>query len=193
MVLLSEIESAYQAQQDSFKERDKGIARFMYRKPGQTGHVDIITGIRRCGKSTYMNQLSTLIESDISFFTFEDSRVFGFESEDFSKLLQVIGTDKSVYFFDEIQNVEGWEVFIRSLHDQGKKIFITGSNASLLSIELGTRLTGRHLSFELFPFSYKEFLNFFNTSPSADTFQQFIEKGGFPEYLKFGYIGRAHV
>lgn len=188
MVLLSEIESAYKAQQDSLIERDKGIDRFIYRKPGQTGHVDIITGIRRCGKSTYMNQLSTLIEGDISFFTFEDSRVFGFDAGDFPKLLQIIGTDKSAYFFDEIQNVEGWEVFIRSLHDQGKKIFITGSNATLLSLELGTRLTGRHLSFELFPFSYREFLNFFNASPSAVTFQQFIEKGGFPEYLKFGSV-----
>lgn len=188
MVLLSEIESAYKAQQDSLIERDKGIERFIYRKPGLTSHIDIITGIRRCGKSTYMNQLSTLIEGDISFFTFEDSRVFGFEAGDFPKLLQIIGTDKSAYFFDEIQNVEGWEVFIRSLHDQGKKIFITGSNASLLSLELGTRLTGRHLSFELFPFSYKEFLNFFNASPSAVSFQQFIEKGGFPEYLKFGSV-----
>jgi predicted AAA+ superfamily ATPase len=188
MVLLSEIESAYKAQKDSLIERDKGIERYIYRKPGLTGHVDIITGIRRCGKSTYMNQLSTLIDGNISFFTFEDSRVFGFDTEDFPKLLQIIGTDKSAYFFDEIQNVEGWEVFIRSLHDQGKKIFITGSNASLLSYELGTRLTGRHLSFELFPFSYKEFLNFFNTSPSAVTFQQFLEKGGFPEYLKFGSV-----
>lgn len=87
MVLLSEIESAYKAQKDSFIERDKGIGRFMYSKSGRTGHVDIITGIRRCGKSTYMNQLSTLIEGDISFFTFEDSRVFGFDSEDFPKLL----------------------------------------------------------------------------------------------------------
>ena len=188
MILFSEIESAYKAQQDSHIERDKGIGRFMYRKPGQTGHVDIITGIRRCGKSTYMNQISTLIEGDISFFTFEDSRVFGFDSEDFTKLLQIIGTDKSAYFFDEIQNVLGWEIFIRSIHDQGKKIFITGSNASLLSLELGTRLTGRHLSFELFPFSYKEFLSYFNISPSTLTFQQFLEKGGFPEYLKFGSV-----
>lgn len=188
MILLSELESAYKAQQDSLIEREKGIERFMYRKPGETGHIDIITGIRRCGKSTYMNQLSNLTESNISIFTFEDSRLFGFDSEDFPKLLQIIGTDKTAYFFDEIQNVVGWEVFIRSLHDQGKKIFITGSNASLMSLELGTRLTGRHLCYELFPFSYREFLNFFNISPSAVTFQQYIEKGGFPEYLKFGSV-----
>jgi predicted AAA+ superfamily ATPase len=188
MVLLSEIETAYNAQQDSLIARDKGIERFMNYEPGQTGHIDIITGIRRCGKSTYMNQLSILIGGDLSFFTFEDSRVFGFDAGDFPKLLQIIGTDKNAYFFDEIQNVQGWEVFIRSLHDQGKKIFITGSNASLLSFELGTRLTGRHLCFELFPFSYKEFLSFFKTSPSSVTFQLYIEKGGFPEYLKFGSI-----
>jgi predicted AAA+ superfamily ATPase len=189
MVLFSEIESAYNAQQESLIANDKGmIERYLHNKPGLTGHIDIITGIRRCGKSTYMRQLSTSIKGDLSFFTFEDSRVFGFDVGDFSKLLQIMGTNKSAYFFDEIQNVEGWEVFIRNLHDQGKKVFITGSNASLLSFELGTRLTGRHLRFELFPFSYKEFLNFFNITPSALTFQQFLEKGGFPEYLKFGSV-----
>jgi len=188
MVLFSEIESAYNSQQESLMASNKGIDRFLQNKPGQTGHIDIITGIRRCGKSTYMNQLSTSIKGDLSFFTFEDSRVFGFEVGDFPKLLQIMGTNKSAYFFDEIQNIEGWEVFIRNLHDQGKKVFITGSNASLLSFELGTRLTGRLLCFELFPFSYKEFLNFFNIAPSVTTFQQFLEKGGFPEYLKFGSI-----
>jgi len=188
MVLFSEIEAAYIAQQESLKANDKVIERYLYNIPGQTGHIDIITGIRRCGKSTYMNQLSTSIKGDLSFFTFEDSRVFGFDVGDFPKLLQIMGTNKSAYFFDEIQNVEGWEVFIRNLHDQGKKVYITGSNASLLSFELGTRLTGRHLRFELFPFSYKEFLNFFNIAPSASTFQKYVEKGGFPEYLKFGSV-----
>jgi uncharacterized protein len=188
MVLLSEIESAYNAQQNMFLVQDKGVGRFMYNKPGETGHVDIVTGIRRSGKSTFMNQLALSIHGEISFFTFEDSRIFGFDGGDFPKLLQVMGTNKNAYFFDEIQNIEGWEVFIRSLHEQGKKIFITGSNASLLSRELGTRLTGRHLAFELFPFSYKEYLEFFNASPSEATFQQFIEKGGFPEYLKYGSL-----
>jgi len=186
MVLKSELESAYNDQKESFKTRDKGIERVVPNKPGLTGQIDIISGIGRCGKSTYMSQLTAFIEGDISFFTFEDSRVFGFDVDDFPKLLQIIGIDKSAYFFDEIQNIIGWEVFIRSLHDQGKKIFITGSNASLLSFELGTRLTGRHLRFELFPFSYREFLNFFNLEPSYETLQLYIEKGGFPEYLKYG-------
>ena len=188
MVLLSEIESTYKSQQESLLSQATGVQRIMLNKPGQTGSIDIITGIRRCGKSTYMAQLANGIEGEIAFFTFEDPRVFGFDSGDFPKLLQVMGSNKINYFFDEIQNIDGWEVFIRSLHDQSKKVFIIGSNASLLSRELGTRLTGRHLDFEVFPFSYKEFLNFFNVKPSVTSFHQFIEKGGFPEYLKYGQL-----
>ncbi len=188
MVLQSLIEEAYKDQQESLQSRDKGIGRLMNSKPGLTGHIDILSGIRRSGKSTYMSQIAASIQGNIAYFTFEDSRVFGFDSSDFPKLLQVIDANAGTLFFDEIQNVVGWEVFIRSLHDRGKKIYITGSNASLLSRELGTRLTGRHLNFELYPFSYNEYLLFFNSSPTAETFLQFIEKGGFPEYLKYNTI-----
>lgn len=188
MVLISDLESAYNDQQDSFKSREKGIERVLSNKPGLTGFIDIISGIRRCGKITYMSQLAALTKGDFSFFTFEDSRVFSFDVDDFPKLLQIIGSNKSTYFFDEIQNIKGWEVFIRSLHDQGKKIFITGSTASLLSLESGTILTGRHLLFGLFPFSYKEFLNFFKSEPSFATLQLYLEKGGFPEYLKYNTL-----
>lgn len=188
MVLLSLIEEAYKDQQETLLTRDKGIARLMNHKPGQTGHIDILSGIRRSGKSTYMSQIASSVQGKISFFTFEDSRVFGFDGNDFPKLLQVIDADANTLFFDEIQNIVGWEVFIRSLHDKGKKVYITGSNASLLSRELGTRLTGRHLNFELYPFSYNEYLQFFDSSPGMDTFQQFIEKGGFPEHLKYNKI-----
>ena len=99
MVLFSEIELAYNDQQEYLISNDKGIERYLYNRPGQTGHIDIITGIRRCGKSTYMNQLSVSIKGDFSFFTFEDSRVFGFDVGDFPKLLQIMGTNKNAYFF----------------------------------------------------------------------------------------------
>lgn len=62
------------------------------------------------------------------------------------------------YFFDEIQNVMRWELFVRAILDKKRHVIITGSNASLLSKELGTRLTGRHLRYELFPLSFREFL-----------------------------------
>jgi len=89
-----------------------------------------------------------------------------------------------VFFFDEIQNVEGWEIFVRQLHDRGKKVYITGSNASLLSRELGTRLTGRSIRHELFPFSYQEFLVYTNRKDNAEGFQNYVQKGGFPESIR---------
>ena len=92
----------------------------------------------------------------------------------------------SCYFFDEIQNVEKWELFVRTMLDQGKHFLITSSNASLLSKELGTRLTGRHLLKELFPFSYPEYLIFTSTKAGPETFNEYLKKGGFPEYLRFG-------
>jgi predicted AAA+ superfamily ATPase len=89
-----------------------------------------------------------------------------------------------IYFFDEIQNIEKWEKFIRYLLDKKEKVVLTGSNASLLSRELGTRLTGRNLQIEMFPFSFREFCSFKKEKPSLKIFEQFISLGGFPEYLK---------
>jgi predicted AAA+ superfamily ATPase len=63
---------------------------------------------------------------------------------------------KKTFYFDEIQNIEGWEIFVRRLHDQGNKIYITGSNATLFSQELGTRLTGRYVQIEVYPYSFSE-------------------------------------
>ena len=87
-------------------------------------------------------------------------------------------------FFDEIQNVKGWEVYVRQLHDRGQKVFITGSNASLLSRELGTRLTGRYLAYEIFPFSYPEFLEYHAWEDNTENFQNYLDLGGFPEFLR---------
>ncbi len=188
MILYTEIETAYNAQKATFFSGNTFVLRTTTGAIGKTGHVDIITGIRRCGKSTFMHQIAAERNEQIGFFNFEDPRIFNFEVSDFSKLLLVIGEGVNVYFFDEIQNIVGWEVFVRSLHDQGKKVFITGSNASLLSRELGTRLTGRQLSYELFPFSYKEFLQFENKEASYKSFGEFLEHGGFPEYLKYRTI-----
>jgi uncharacterized protein len=148
-------------------------------------HAVIISGIRRCGKSTLLLHLIKQVKQS-NYFNFEDSRASGFEINDFEKLESIFAEkDKKTdyYFFDEIQNVERWEIFVRNLLDKNKKVFITGSNASLLSRELGTKLTGRHINYELFPFSYKEMLELTKLKPGIDSFQQYLEKGGFPEYL----------
>ena len=100
----------------------------------------VITGIRRCGKSTFLNQLLQKQKKGW-YLNLEDPRLEGFELSDFmkvEKLLNDLYGEGGVYFFDEIQNVQGWERFVRYLIDKKAKVVITGSNASLLSQELGT-------------------------------------------------------
>src|SRR3989338_10071430 len=150
----------------------------------------IITGIRRCGKSTFLNQL--LKKHKGYYLNLEDPRLDGFELADFQKvekLMPQLYGEKGIYFFDEIQNIQKWETFIRYLIDRKEKVVITGSNASLLSRELGTRLTGRHLQYEIFPFSFKEFLKLFHKESGIASFEEFFTKGGFPEYLKMRQTG----
>jgi len=145
----------------------------------------ILTGVRRCGKSTLLKQMMRIHRS-VNYFNFEDSRTAGFETGDFLILeelfIELFG-DRQFLFFDEIQNVPGWERYVRDAIDKKKTVIITGSNARLLSRELGTKLTGRHLDFEVFPFSYTEFLNYFGVAPGPDSFLSYISKGGFPGFL----------
>jgi predicted AAA+ superfamily ATPase len=153
--------------------------------------ITIITGIRRSGKSTLMHQLIYQLDQDFAYFHFEDPRIFGFSLDDFPKLEEVLG-DTSYYFFDEIQNVPQWELFVRKLHDQGKVICITGSNASLLSKELGTRLTGRNITKELFPFDYNEYCTFYSYKQDSDSAAKFMNDGGIPLFLKTHEITYLH-
>lgn len=185
MVLKSEIEKAVEEQQLLMKSKPFGLLREMLSNVElSSNYVLIITGIRRCGKSTLMQQISDKETSEIAYFNFEDPRVFDFETTDFTKLIEVFGKNTTTYFFDEIQNVIGWEVFIRYLNDQQKVICITGSNASLLSKELGTKLTGRNIQIELFPFSFMEYCSFKKITTGYDSFVNYLQDGGFPDYLK---------
>lgn len=185
MVLKSEIEKSLALQRLFLSKKQEGFMRdSLANLQLNTSHILIITGIRRCGKSTLLQQISKKIKEEILFFNFEDTRIYGFELEDFTKLDEIVGDEIRCYFFDEIQNVEKWELFVRHLHDRDKKIAITGSNASLLSKELGTRLTGRNIQIELFPFSYTEYRMFQQLENNLATFNLYLEDGGFPEYLK---------
>lgn len=148
----------------------------------------MITGVRRSGKSTLLRQV--MRNHGISnYFNFEDTRAVGFELNDFLVLeevfLELNGND-TLFFFDEIQDVPDWERYVRSATERKKTVVITGSNKTMLSKELGTKLTGRHLDFEVFPFSWNEFLRYFNLHRSADDFRLYLTKGGFPEYLEKG-------
>src|SRR3989338_2101930 len=120
----------------------------------------ILSGVRRCGKSTLLKHMIKNVKN-FYYFNFEDPIAVSFELSDFQVLEEVFKEEygeSDYYFLDEVQNIPKWEIFVRSMLDKGKYFVITGSNASLLSKELGTRLTGRHLDYELFPFSFIEFL-----------------------------------
>lgn len=148
----------------------------------------ILTGVRRSGKSTLLRQIMRFHKSR-NYFNFEDSRTAGFEIADFRTLEELFAelyAHDPVFFFDEIQNVSGWERYVRDAIDRKKTVVITGSNAKLLSRELGTKLTGRHLDFEVYPFSYREFLTYLSLKPGDDSFKLFLQNGGIPGYLDFG-------
>jgi predicted AAA+ superfamily ATPase len=184
MVLKKDIEQAWQAQNALLMPKSSDLKRAFLEKFLPAGrHIEVISGIRRCGKSTLMRQIIHQLYHKTAYFNFEDSRIHGFDVNDFTKLDEIFGTEIEAYFFDEIQNVPSWEVFVRQLHDRGEKIYITGSNAALLSKELGTRLTGRYLRHELFPFSFQEFGQYKNLDDPSETFSQYTNLGGFPEYL----------
>ena len=164
-------------------------------------HALVISGLRRSGKSTLLKQIHKTFYRHklVYYFNFEDERLIGFKVEDFNLLyetfIELFGKSQ-VFFFDEIQNIEGWEHFVRRMYDRGFKFIITGSNSSLLSRELGTKLTGRYVGLELYPFSFPEFLKFKGISFSGEplteerglikgAFNEYLEKGGIPEYLRF--------
>ncbi len=149
------------------------------------GFATIISGIRRCGKSTLMAQIIDKTDDTCLYLNFDTPRLYGFSLEDF-ELIDTIATEMSAkrLFFDEIQLISGWETYVRSVLDAGYQITVTGSNATMLSQELGTRLTGRHITKELFPFSYNEYCRFRSLQPSASSLDNYLKEGGFPQYLK---------
>ncbi len=188
MVLTSELRDVVLAQKHELEGFDYGIPRNLLGTlgPATPRFARIFIGIRRCGKSTLMQQLRKK-NGGGNYFNFEDPRISGFQTEDFQKLLAALqnayGTD-STYYFDEIQVIDKWEWFVRQLLDSNKSIVITGSNASLFGQKTGTKLTGRHLDTEIFPFDYKEWLAFFKEETGSRSCWRYLENGGFPEYLK---------
>ncbi len=132
-----------------------------------------------------MLQLMKKELNQVLYLNFEDIRLVGFDQGDFIRLEQVIGEKAAKFlYFDEIQLLDKWEIFIHQLLNQGYQVFITGHNASLLSKELGTHLTGRHLSMELMPFSFFEFLSFHGENPTPETLKEYMNTGGMPEFVK---------
>ncbi|MCD4736325.1 MAG: ATP-binding protein [Bacteroidales bacterium] len=166
--------------------------------------INIISGIRRCGKSTLVQHIRQMnVEKDY-FINFDDNRLTNFTVNDFEKLYEAfleLYKQEHTFYFGEIQNIACWERFVRRLYDEGNKIIITGSNAMMLSKEMGTHLTGRNIKTELFPFSFAEYLRFKKIEIDKNTFYsglktatvkkaygEYISTGGFPEFMKTGNL-----
>lgn len=186
MIRQDEISLVIDAQRDAFFKQDSGFIReALGYIPLVDSFATIITGIRRCGKSTLLLQLLRKDYQDALYLNFDDIRLSGFETNDLVRFhREVDRRGIEVLFFDEIQIVDGWEKYINQLLREGYKVFVTGSNASMLSVELGTYLTGRHLSMELFPFSYSEFIQFKGLKSGEQAVLDYLKKGGIPEYVK---------
>lgn len=147
----------------------------------------IVTGVRRCGKSTVVQTL--FLQNDAFYLNFEDTSLYDFETADFEILNEAIEKfakeNPCKYLcFDEIQSIKGWEIFVHRKLEENYLVIVTGSNASLLSWELGTRLTGRHVDYEMFPFSFEEFCLLKKTKISNKSFSNYLRIGGFPEAIK---------
>ena len=172
-------------QQDLDRKGNTFVRESLKEVPIFSSFATIITGVRRCGKSTLLLQILKDKYKNALYLNFEDLRLTAFETEDLVRLQQeIVKRNIKVLFFDEIQLVNKWEIFVHQLLREEYTIFVSGSNASLLSTELGTHLTGRHVSMEMFPFSFTEYIAFKNVKPSPDSVTAYLKTGGFPECIK---------
>lgn len=154
--------------------------------PDRSAQALILTGVRRSGKSILQAQL--MRRHQASFYcNLEDTRLYGFSPVDFPTFLSVLeelAPGDIPVFLDEVQEVPEWQRLVRTLLDRGRTVCVTGSNASLLGRELGAKLTGRHRSFEIFPFSFGEYLDYTHERPGPAALQSYMDDGGFPGYLR---------
>lgn len=181
------IEKVVMSQKERLAKVDTGLLRKVTGFERLSSHAFILSGIRRCGKSTVLQQIHESLKSESIYLNFEDPRLAGFDINDMNRLHD-IGKERKVkaYFFDEVQLIDQWEKFVRFRLDEGYRVFITGSNAIMLSVELGSKLTGRHISKELFPFSYTEYIAFTKQKSGKTSLLKYLEGGGFPEFIKTG-------
>ncbi|OGF52458.1 MAG: hypothetical protein A2044_02560 [Candidatus Firestonebacteria bacterium GWA2_43_8] len=150
--------------------------------------INVVIGPRRAGKSCFCMH-SLLKEDNFGYVNFDDESLI--KTEDYDEIIVAIKSvysDPKILFFDEIQNLPRWELFVNKLQRRGYKIVLTGSNANLLSTELSTHLTGRYNPVYVFPFGLKEIING-QSSTEAETqeyLDQFLHQGGYPEPVLSG-------
>ncbi len=185
---------------DYFNEYRGFVPKVIYRELNVPldGHFIVsLIGPRRAGKTYYFFQISKMLERSI-YLNFEDSRLRGVTYKEIREVIrlyiELYGINPESILLDEVQNIEGWEVLVRELHDLKRyRLFITGSSSKLLSGEIATQLRGRTLSYMLLPFSFREFLNLkgVRTENISKDYEaviknllfEYMNYGGFPEVV----------
>lgn len=162
------------------------------------------TGLRRAGKSYYLYQIiqekfSKENYERLLLINFEDERLLELTHHDLQHILDAyfeLFELEPIIFLDEIQNVPHWQKFVRRLADEGRRIYVTGSNAEMLSHEIATTLGGRFINKEILPLSFREYLSFKNIQVSSKSkysserykiikeYEEYLHFGGFPELLQ---------
>ena len=186
MILESELAAVVAKQREIELKKPVGQARPLdFNDILLESHALDITGVRRCGKSTVMRQRIRGSREPWFYVNFESPLLTQFEMRDTARLdalIEKAGARR--LFFDEVDQFAGWEKYVRQKLDEGFRVCISGSNATLLEGELGSKLTGRHVSKELFPFSFAEYLKFTKAKPNAGSVREYARDGGFPRYLQ---------
>ena len=193
--------------QDEIREVELNRRHFEFEDQGRY----VLVGVRQAGKSYLLYQRAKMMLesghdiSEIVYINFDDERLLGMSAEDFDLILQAYSAmydGKPILFFDEIQNIEGWEHFARRLANQKYMVFITGSNAKMLSRDIATVLGARFFDEKVFPYSFREFLDASNVTLKSDweyskqrnevqrLFAEYFRWGGFPEL--FLYRNKRH-
>lgn len=196
---ISEIEKVLLEQQDELEALEGEV---LIRRPEEdlinlkSKLAQVVIGVRRSGKSTLCFNALRKAGVHYAYANFDDERLEELETKDLDNVLQTLYKIYGKFdylFLDEIQNIDGWPLFVNRLLRQRIHIIITGSNAKLLSTELATHLTGRHHKIELFPFSFKDWcsikdveytrLTTKNKGLLSKAYEEYFRQGGFPELI----------
>ncbi len=175
--------------------------------PVNSGKIITLTGVRRSGKTYHLLNVARRLKRKgmnsckLLYFNFEDERLdltvreLDLILQTYQELYPKLDLFKCYFFFDEIQEIAGWEKFVTRLYETiSKNVFVTGSNATLLSREIASALRGRTITYEVYPLSFREFVGVMEPNLNLDSsrskvrlvgmFETFLEQGGFPELIK---------
>jgi predicted AAA+ superfamily ATPase len=204
---LREIVADQAEERESFYENEKIIEREQldfWKDFVRSKLVKVTMGARRSGKTVFTHLL--LRDRKYASVNFDDERLAFADREDLNSLLEVLYQhygDFGELLLDEVQNIPGWELFVNRLQRSKINLFITGSSANLLSKELSTHLTGRTIQIEMFPFSFREFLDWKGLKTPGTTtrgkaavkrhLEEYMRTGGFPEVVKRPEIASTYL